>query len=49
MLVSSGKDIHRTKSIACNGAGPPHWGNEIVKIVTADRADQIFFKLFEER
>jgi hypothetical protein len=39
MLISSGKEIYRTKSVACGGAGPVHWGNEIVKLNTGDRGD----------
>ena len=39
MLISSGKEIHRTKSVACGGADQLHWGNEIVKLNTGDRGD----------
>lgn len=48
MLISSGKEIHRTKSVACGGADQLHWGNEIVKLNTGDRGDQIFFKLYDD-
>ena len=48
MLISTGRELIKTRSVLCDGSSNPDWGNDVLKISTYEAADQVFFKLYDE-
>ena len=47
MLISTTREIHKTRSIFANGQESLDWGNDVVKFKTYDKADFVHFKLYD--
>jgi hypothetical protein len=47
LLISTSREIHKTRSVFSNGSENLDWGNDVVKLKTYDQNDYVYFKLYD--
>ena len=48
MMVSTQREIVKTRSILSNGSENLDWGNDVIKLRTMDKNDSVYFKIYDK-
>ena len=47
-MVSTQREIVKTRSILSNGSENLDWGNDVIKLRTMDKNDYVYFKIYDK-